>query len=121
MKIVRIIMKYRRREKMKKLAMTVLCLLMAFSLVACSAEKLTTDTTTTADETSKIASETAAGGRIGVSMPTKSSERWIRDGEGIKTGLEALGYEVDLQYAEDSVDAQLSQIENMVGKGVNAL
>lgn len=106
---------------MKKLAMTILCLLMAFSLVACTAGKITGDTTKTADETSKIASETAAGGRIGVSMPTKSSERWIRDGEGIKAGLEALGYEVDLQYAEDSVDAQLSQIENMVGKGVKAL
>ena len=42
-------------------------------------------------------------GRIGVAMPTKSSERWIRDGNSVKEGLEAQGYEVDLQYAEDNI------------------
>lgn len=60
-------------------------------------------------------------GRIGVAMPTKSSERWIRDGNSVKEGLEANGYEVDLQYAEDNIDYQISQIENMLVQGVDAL
>ena len=60
-------------------------------------------------------------GRIGVAMPTKSSERWIRDGNSVKEGLEAQGYEVDLQYAEDNIDYQISQIENMLVQGVDAL
>ena len=63
----------------------------------------------------------AETGRIGVSMPTRSVERWIHDGDKVKESLEALGYTVDLQYAEDIVDAQVSQIENMLLKGVDVL
>ena len=39
----------------------------------------------------------------------------------MKQKLEALGYEVDLQYAEDDVQAQVSQIENMITNGANCL
>lgn len=64
----------------------------------------------------------ASGGKkVGVAMPTQSSERWINDGANMKAQLEALGYEVDLQYAEDDVQAQVSQIENMIASGVNCL
>ncbi|MGN0412208.1 MAG: multiple monosaccharide ABC transporter substrate-binding protein [Lachnospiraceae bacterium] len=63
----------------------------------------------------------ANGKKVGVAMPTQSSERWINDGSNMKKQLEALGYEVDLQYAEDDVQAQVSQIENMIASGVNCL
>ena len=39
----------------------------------------------------------------------------------IRDRLEGLGYEVDLQYAEDDVQMQVSQIENMIASGVNCL
>ncbi len=61
------------------------------------------------------------GGKIGVAMPTQSSERWIKDGANMKEQLEALGYEVDLQYAEDDVQMQVSQIENMIASGAQCL
>lgn len=61
------------------------------------------------------------GKKVGVAMPTQSSERWIKDGDNMKKKLEDLGYEVDLQYAEDDVQAQVSQIENMIAKGANCL
>src|SRR5690606_9296645 len=61
------------------------------------------------------------GGLIGVAMPTKSSERWIQDGNAVKAALEAEGYSVDLQYAEDDIPTQVSQIENMITKGAEAL
>ncbi|MDE7318125.1 MAG: sugar-binding protein [Lachnospiraceae bacterium] len=61
------------------------------------------------------------GGKIGVAMPTQSSERWIKDGGNMKDKLEALGYEVDLQYAEDDVQMQVSQIENMIASGSQCL
>ncbi len=61
------------------------------------------------------------GGLVGVAMPTKSSERWIQDGEALQTQLEDAGYTVDLQYAEDDIPTQVSQIENMVTKGAVAL
>lgn len=60
-------------------------------------------------------------GYIGVSMPTKSSERWVSDGANMKKELEALGYKTDLQYAEDVIENQVSQIENMITKGVDIL
>lgn len=61
------------------------------------------------------------GKKVGVAMPTQSSERWIKDGGNMKEKLEKLGYEVDLQYAEDDVQAQVSQIENMIATGANCL
>ena len=63
----------------------------------------------------------ANGKKVAVAMPTQSSERWINDGANMKSQLEALGYEVDLQYAEDDVQAQVSQIENMIAAGANCL
>ena len=63
----------------------------------------------------------ANGQTVGVAMPTQSSERWINDGADMKEQLEALGYAVDLQYAEDDVQAQVSQIENLIAKNVACL
>jgi len=58
---------------------------------------------------------------IGVAMPTKSSARWIADGDNMQKVLRERGYEVDLQYAEDDVPNQISQVENMIAKGVKVL
>ncbi|MBY5562567.1 multiple monosaccharide ABC transporter substrate-binding protein [Rhizobium leguminosarum] len=60
-------------------------------------------------------------GLVGIAMPTKSSARWIDDGNNIVTQLEAAGYKTDLQYADDDIPNQLSQIENMVTKGAKVL
>lgn len=60
-------------------------------------------------------------GLIGIAMPTKSSARWISDGESMVEQFQAAGYETDLQYAEDDIPNQLAQIENMITKGVNVL
>jgi putative multiple sugar transport system substrate-binding protein len=55
-------------------------------------------------------------GLIAVSMPTKSSARWIADGNNIVKTLQAEGYTTDLQYGDDDIPNQLAQIENMVTK-----
>ena len=62
-----------------------------------------------------------AEGTIGIAMPTKSSARWISDGNSMVEQFEAAGYDTDLQYAEDDIPNQLAQIENMIVKGVDAL
>ncbi len=58
---------------------------------------------------------------VGVAMPTKSSQRWIQDGDNMKKQLEEKGYKVDLQYGEDNIDNQVAQIENMISKGAKVL
>lgn len=66
--------------------------------------------------------ETVGTGKtVGIAMPTQSSERWINDGANMKTQLEALGYEVILQYAEDDVQMQVSQIENLTAQQVDCI
>ena len=60
-------------------------------------------------------------GTVGIAMPTKSSARWIDDGNNIVKVLKDRGYATDLQYAEDDIPNQLSQIENMVTKGAKVL
>jgi len=60
-------------------------------------------------------------GLIGIAMPTKSSARWISDGNSMVEQFQKAGYETDLQYAEDDIPNQLSQIENMITKGVKVL
>ncbi len=58
---------------------------------------------------------------VGISMPTKTSTRWISDGESMVKSFEALGYTADLQFADNDIANQLAQIENMVTKGADVL
>jgi len=60
-------------------------------------------------------------GPIAISMPTKSSARWIADGSNMVKYLQEKGYKTDLQYAEDDIPNQLAQIENMITKGAKVL
>ena len=54
------------------------------------------------------------GTKVGVSMPTKDLQRWNQDGSNMKAQLEKAGYVVDLQYANNDIPTQVSQIENMI-------
>ncbi|MCR5269125.1 MAG: substrate-binding domain-containing protein [Lachnospiraceae bacterium] len=60
-------------------------------------------------------------GTIGIAFPTSNLQRWYMDGTRLKQQLEAMGYQVDLQFANDDVETQVSQIENMVYGGCGCL
>ena len=60
-------------------------------------------------------------GLVGISMPTKSSARWIDDGNNMVKVLKERGYQTDLQYADDDIPNQLAQVENMITKGAKVL
>jgi len=92
-------------------------------------------TATTAPEASQAPAESMApesmapesmapegvGGLVGIAMPTKSSARWIADGDNLVKSLSEMGYDTDLQYAEDDIPTQLNQVENMITKGAKVL
>lgn len=88
-------------------------LLLTLGLAACGSSTKTVDAAASSGGT--------AGALVGVTMPTKSSERWIHDGDNVKAGLEKLGYKVDLQYAENDIPTQVNQIENQITKGAKVL
>jgi putative multiple sugar transport system substrate-binding protein len=67
-------------------------------------------------------SESSSVKKIGVSMPTKSLQRWNQDGSNMKEKLEAAGYKVDLQYAGDNdIPTQVNQVENMIMSNCDAI
>jgi putative multiple sugar transport system substrate-binding protein len=74
-----------------------------------------------AESAAPAGSPAGAGGLVGIAMPTKSSARWIADGDNLVKSLTELGYETDLQYAEDDIPTQVSQVENMITKGAKVL
>jgi len=61
------------------------------------------------------------GALVGVAMPTKVSERWIKDGDAVKSDLEKAGYKVDLEYADNKIPQQVQQVSNMITKGAKVL
>lgn len=95
---------------MKKFSFLALIVSLIFVLVACSGN----DKSSGSEKGSKEE-------LIGIAMPTKSSQRWVDDGNNMVKKFEELGYKTDLQYAEDDVDKQIEQIENMIVKGAKVL
>ena len=81
----------------------------------------TTSTTTDSGSSTTTTSNEGAGKKVGVSMPTKDLQRWNQDGANMESELKATGYEVDLQYAANDVQQQLSQIENMIAGGCDVV
>ncbi|WP_254791618.1 substrate-binding domain-containing protein, partial [Curtobacterium sp. MCBA15_005] len=85
----------------------------AISLAACSAGgRASTDGGGSGDN---------KGALVGVAMPTKVSERWIKDGNAVKSDLEKAGYKVDLEYGDNKVQQQAQQVSNMITKGAKVL
>ncbi len=103
--------------RIKNVAAAAAALTLTMAMAACSGGGAGTTA-----ETSSGGNAVPAGDiTVGVAMPTKSSERWIADGNNVKTQLEALGYKVDLQYAEDDIPTQVNQIDTMITKGEKLL
>nr|WP_072515041.1 multiple monosaccharide ABC transporter substrate-binding protein [Ndongobacter massiliensis] len=59
--------------------------------------------------------------KVGIAMPTKDLQRWSQDGENLKTKLEEKGIETELQFANNDIGTQVSQLENMITNGCNLL
>ena len=68
-----------------------------------------------------MAEDGAEGGKIGISMPTQSLERWNRDGSYLQKQFEDAGYEVELTYSDNETDRQVNDIQNLISDGVNLL
>lgn len=101
----------------KKVAVAVAAAsLFTASLTACSSER--NDDNGGSDSTGGAAEE---GGLIGIAMPTKSLERWNRDGSHLDELLKEAGFETSLQYADNKVDQQITQIQNMINDGAKVL
>jgi putative multiple sugar transport system substrate-binding protein len=79
---------------------------------------------TTATACGGSSSSSSAGGKgstIGIDLPTKTSDRWIVDGNAMVKGFTAKGYKTDLRFGNNDVDTQVSQIHKMIAQGDKVL
>ena len=119
---------------MKKLVAAALAVSMAFSLAACSgggSAPATTAAATTAAAAETTAAAAAAettaaaadsGSKtVGIAMPTKSLERWNRDGDYLKAQFESAGYQAQLKYSDNDSNQQNNDIQAMIADGVDVL
>ena len=58
---------------------------------------------------------------IGVAMPTQTRQRWNQDGANMEKDLREQGYNVDLQFANNDTELQISQIANMITEGCKVI
>jgi putative multiple sugar transport system substrate-binding protein len=112
---------------MKRVIALMLVAVLAIGLLAaCGSPAASTDSSASASsaastDSAKATDTSASGQLIGVAMPTQSLQRWNQDGANMKKELEGKGYKVDLQYANNDVNTQIQQIENMIVKGSKVL
>lgn len=122
---------------MKKLLAMILALVMALSLVACGgssapAEEPKDDAPAAEEPAAEEPAEepaaeepaeepAAATGKIGISMPTQSLERWNRDGSYLDEQFKAAGFETILTYSDNDSGRQVNDIQNMLAEDVDLL
>lgn len=104
---------------MKKVLALILAAIMSLSLVACGNSGASSSSV--GSSAAAASSSAAGGGKIGIAMPTKSLERWNRDGSYLKEQFESAGYEVELTYSDNDVNQQVNDIENLISDGVSIL
>jgi putative multiple sugar transport system substrate-binding protein len=109
-------------RKFKTVAALASAAILLSGVAACSSERDNgddegTDEGTTTDDEGAAAEDIL----VGISMPTRSLERWNKDGAQLEGLLQDSGYQTDLQFADDEVDQQISQIQNMVNTPVDIL
>jgi putative multiple sugar transport system substrate-binding protein len=102
--------------KLKRIATGAMAIGLAVSLAACSGGRASSSGGSSSGGTTNN-----KGALVGVAMPTKVSERWVKDGNEVKKDLEAAGYKVDLEYADNSIPTQVQQVGNMITKGAKVL
>lgn len=75
------------------------------------------------DTASDTADDTASAGgkKVGIAMPTKSLERWNRDGSYLEEQFKNKGYEVSLTYSDNKIDQQVKDIESLIADDVDLL
>lgn len=105
---------------MKKCITIALALTLTLALFGCakSSEPSAQPSAPPAEKPSDSAGESTL---VGISLPTKSLQRWNQDGEYLEKELGGMGYSVDLQFAENKTELQISQIDNMITKGAKVL
>ena len=115
----------------RKLIVAMFTTAMVASLAGCGSSSASTsadtkdsaESTEAADDTAEESGDTAAAGtgKIGISMPTQSLERWNRDGAYLDEQFKQAGFETVLTYSDNDSGKQVNDIQNMLADDVDLL
>lgn len=97
--------------KLKSIWASVMTVVLALAFAGCVSQR----------PSARTAQKPPSQATIGISMPTKSLERWNRDGAHLEEKLHSMGYKTTMQYADNKTDQQISQIQNMITQAVDIL
>lgn len=106
---------------MKKLTAFALVLVLIIALCACGQSKTPAATAAPAGTAAPAPAVPAGEIKVGIAMPSKTLERWNRDGALIKGLFDDAGYVTTLTYSDDNSDQQNNDIQNMIADGVDIL
>ncbi|MCF2595601.1 substrate-binding domain-containing protein [Pseudoflavonifractor phocaeensis] len=106
---------------MKKFLALALAMAMSLTLVACGSKDGGSSAPAASGSSDASVSVSGEGGTVGIAMPTKSLERWNRDGSYLKEQFETAGYGVELKYSDNDVEQQNNDIAAMIADGVDLL
>jgi putative multiple sugar transport system substrate-binding protein len=101
----------------RKLLSIVMASMIAVPFAGCSSGS----TTQSSSATTKTFQAQSSGQKVGIAMPEKTLQRWVQDGNNMKKVLEQKGYSCELQYANNDVNLQAQQCENMITNGCKVL
>lgn len=99
----------------KKILAGLLVTAMVASMTACGSDP-TANNNSSSDKNSDSGKK-----KVGISMPTKSLERWNRDGSYLEEQFKKEGYDVEITYSDNDTDQQVNDIQNMISDNVDIL
>ncbi|CDB90606.1 monosaccharide ABC transporter substrate-binding protein CUT2 family (TC 3.A.1.2.-) [Clostridium sp. CAG:253] len=99
----------------KKFLAGLLVTAMVASMTACGSDP-TANNNSSSDKNSDSGKK-----KVGISMPTKSLERWNRDGSYLEEQFKKEGYDVEITYSDNDTDQQVNDIQNMISDNVDIL
>lgn len=99
----------------KKFLAGLLVAAMVASMTACGSDP-TANNNSSSDKSSDSGKK-----KVGISMPTKSLERWNRDGSYLEEQFKKEGYDVEITYSDNDTDQQVNDIQNMISDNVDIL
>lgn len=110
----------------KKILSVFLSVAMSVALLAgCSSanndSSSSKDTASSSDTQATSSSGDSSSKTIGIAMPTKSLERWNRDGSYLEDQFKKAGYKVELTYSDNNSDQQVNDIQNLIADKVDLL
>lgn len=112
---------------MKKTLALILAACMSLSLAACGGggnSSTPAASSQPAGSNPPASSQPAGSGdtkTVGIAMPTKSLERWNRDGTYLDEQFKAAGYNTIVTYSDNKNEQQVNDIQNMLSQGVDLL